>query len=331
MNWLKRGLTAAAFAVVLYLFWPLVGELRAAADLFRQARWGWLVAAVLIQLVSYTFLTALNYFLLRPFPGRIGFGRLMAILPAMAFIEVAIPSAGASGLVLRTRFLARGGYSVEASTFTLILETIYLGVIMTTVALTGIFYLVRGGELGPAQLTVLGGISALVIGGGTWLAWAGRDRERARRWSQVLVGYWNRLARKLRRAPSAPEQILGRVDEFYEGLARLGHTPRWPLWLSSTGRVTLDVATLGACFAAFRYVVPADLLLTGYGMTLALSTLAALPGGLGLADASLAVIYARLGTPGAVAVAASLTYRLIAFWLLRFVGFLCWQGLERTR
>lgn len=65
----------------------------------------------------------------------------MATLPAMAFIEVAIPSAGASGRVLRTRFLARSGYSVEASTFSLILETIYLGVMMTTVALTGIFIL----------------------------------------------------------------------------------------------------------------------------------------------------------------------------------------------
>jgi uncharacterized protein (TIRG00374 family) len=94
------------------------------------------------------------------------------------------------------------------------------------------------------------------------------------------------------------------------------------------GRVALDVASLGACFLAFGYNVPPGVLLTGYGLMLLLSTLSALPGGLGLADASLAVIYARLGAPGAVAVAAALAYRLIAFWLLRFIGFINWQILE---
>jgi uncharacterized protein (TIRG00374 family) len=63
-------------------------------------------------------------------------------------------------------------------------------------------------------------------------------------------------------------------------------------------------------------------------LVLVLSGLAALPGGLGLVDASLAVIFARLGAPGAVAVAAALSYRLIAFWLVRFIGFVSWQILE---
>ena len=79
---------------------------------------------------------------------------------------------------------------------------------------------------------------------------------------------------------------------------------------------------------AFTYSVPLGILLTGYGLMLALSGLGALPGGLGMADLSLAVVYARLGAPGAVAVAAALAYRLIAFWLLRFIGFITWRILE---
>ena len=86
--------------------------------------------------------------------------------------------------------------------------------------------------------------------------------------------------------------------------------------------------TLGACFLAFSYPISPGILLTGYGMMQALSVLGIRPGGLGLADASLAVIYARLGAPGAVAVAAALTYRLIAYWGLRFIGFITWQILE---
>jgi uncharacterized protein (TIRG00374 family) len=93
----------------------------------------------------------------------------------------------------------------------------------------------------------------------------------------------------------------------------------------------LDVASLGACFLAFNYFISFGVLLTGYGLMLLLSGLASLPGGLGMADLSLSVIYARLGAPGAVAVAAALSYRLIAWWLLRFIGFVSWQVLEARR
>lgn len=328
MIWLKRGLTVVALAVVLYLFWPLFGELRAAADLFRRAHWGWLAAAIAIQWISYGCLTALNYLLLSPFDGRIGFWRLMAILPAMAFIEVALPSAGASGVVLRARLLGRSGYAVEASTFTLAMEALYLTVATVAASLAGVSYLVRAGDLGPARLAALGGTALVVVAAVGAVVWAGHDPARAERLVVSQVDRWNRLAPRLRQPPIPAEHVSERVERFYAGLAQLGRAPRRLFMLMAGGRVALDVATLGACFAAFGYVIAPGALLTGYGLMLLVSGLAALPGGLGLADASLAVIFARLGAPGAVAVAAALAYRLIAFWLLRFVGFVTWQALE---
>jgi uncharacterized protein (TIRG00374 family) len=328
MKWIRWALSLITFTIVLYLFWPLIGELRAAADLFRQAHWGWLATAALTQVVSYGFLAWLNYLLLLPFQGKISFWLLMAILPAMAFIQVAIPSAGASGIVLRARFLGRSGYTAEASTFTLALESIYLTAVMIGMALAGLGYLIRSGELNTSQLAILSGVAFLVLVVGILIYWAGRERRRAKRWAGWLVGQWNGLAPRFRQSPYPLEDLYTRIDGFYDGLKQLGQAPRWPFLVMTLGRVALDVASLGACFLAFGYNVPPGVLLTGYGLMLLLSTLSALPGGLGLADASLAVIYARLGAPGAVAVAAALAYRLIAFWLLRFIGFINWQILE---
>lgn len=328
MNWFRRILALAGLGVVLYLFWPLVGELRQAAALFRQAHWWWLGGAALLQLISYTCLTALNYFLLRPFSGKISFWRLEGILLAIAFIEVGLPSGGMSGVVLRARMLGRGGYSFEVSTFTLALEMTFLSLVMVAVSFFGFWYLIHIGNMNSAQLALLVGVMAVIFALGTLAVWAGRDRERAKYWSQKLVSRWSLLTSQMRQVSYSPEKIIARVDSFYDSLAHLKWTPRWPFSLAATGRVALDVATLSACFAAFSYVISPSILLTGYGLMQLLSGLAALPGGLGVADASLAVIYARLGAPGAVAVAASLTYRLIAFWLLRFVGFVCWQILE---
>ena len=50
-----------------------------------------------------------------------------------------------------------------------------------------------------------------------------------------------------------------------------------------------------------------------------------------MTEAFIPVIFSRLGVPGPVAIAAGLTYRLIAFWLVRFVGYISWLVLERRR
>jgi len=331
MRWLRWLLAAVCFGVVLHLFWPLLGEIESALHLLRQADWVWLAAAVGIQVLSYSSLVLLNVLLLRPFGGHAGFRNLLVVLPAIACIEVAIPSAGASGVVLRARLLRRLGYSAATSTFTVMLESLYLFTVMMAVGTCGLVYLLHTGEMSLSQLAYLVGLTILVGLAGGLIFWTARDRERAKRVTATLVDRWKRLRRRWPRLPAySVEQVWERVDSFYDGLTALGKAPRWPFWVTAGGRVGLDVATLWACFVAFHHAISPGVLLTGYGLTLLFSALTALPGGTGLGDASLAVIYARLGTPGAVALAAALCYRLLAFWLLRFIGFCCWQALEAT-
>lgn len=314
--------------MLLYLFWPLVGQLRAAAGLFLQARWQWFLLALLFQFLSYSSLAGLNYLLLHPFQGKIGFWEVLVILPTIAFIEVAIPSGGASGVVLRARYLGRSGYSVEASTFTVFLETVYLSIAMVVVSLAGFWYLLREGDLSRLQTMLVAGLTLLMLVLGGFAAWAIQDRERARRIALSLSRRWNRIAPKVRQKTISPEVISKRIDRFYDDLKNLGRKSPLPFLFFSFSRVVLDVATLGCCFIAFSFPISIGVLVTGYGLILALSGLGALPGGLGLAEASAAVIYARLGVPGSVAIAAALAFRLTTFWLIRLVGFVNFQILE---
>jgi uncharacterized protein (TIRG00374 family) len=326
--WIGRLFSALAFGIVLYLFWPLLGELQNAVDLIIHARWGWLDIAVCIQFVSYMFLAKLNHLLLSPFEGKINFWRMMATLPAMAFIEVAVPSAGLSGVVLRARLLGKNGYSVEASSFTLVMETIYVAVVMTGVSMAGVWYLLRGEGIRPSQLAALVVVVIALIGLGIFIFRIGSDRRRGTVLVTQLAMKWNRLLRAFGSREISIENLKQRAELFYDGIYRSKDISPLLLLGLSLCRVLLDIATLGVCFIAFHYVIPPGILLTGYGLVLVMSGLAALPGGLGLVDVSLAVIFSRLGAPGAVAGAAALCYRLIAFWLVRFVGFITWQVLK---
>lgn len=327
MVWLKRGLALLTLGIAIYLFLPLLRDLRTASDLFKTARWIWLPIGMGIQLVSYAFLTWLNAVALQPFQGKIGFFRLAALLTAMAYIEVAIPSAGASGVALRAHLLRKqGGYRVEASTFTLILETIVLAVALGTVALIGVVYLLNTGNISHTHIIFL---SLLTLGGIVIITRCWRiisDQQRSRNLLVKLITLWNRILGRFRQLD--PTHIENRLTDFQSHLGHLKDVPRWKFFIAAYGRVALDITTLGTCFMLFGNPITPGTLLTGYGLILIMSGLAALPGGLGLADISVPVIFSRLGTAGEVALVAGLTYRLIAFWMLRFIGFISWQYLE---
>lgn len=325
--WLRAAIALVLFGALLYFFWPLIGEFREAVDLFRVADWKWLVIAIILQVISYTFLTWLNALALKPFSGKIGFGRLAEVLTSMAFISVAIPSAGLSGVALRVHLLRKFGYYTEESLFSLAVETSLEVFALATVAVLGIGYLLPQGGLSEMDFVWLSlmCIALAVIVLITWRIV--RDSERSRRMLIQGVKAWNKWLGRFRRLNE--EKLNERLDLFQANMARYSRGDVLKLFLAAYGKVILDVFTLGACFYLFLYAISPATLFVGYGLVLSLSGLTALPGGLIMTDASVPVIFSWLGVAGAVALAAGLTYRLIAFWLVRFVGFFSWLDLER--
>ncbi|NUQ00030.1 MAG: flippase-like domain-containing protein [Armatimonadetes bacterium] len=327
MVWVKRLVYLLLAGVALYLFWPLAKEIRDVPHLFVTARWEWLPAIIAVQVVSYFSLAWLNQLTLRPFPGHIGLRRMAMLLTSVAFIEVAVPSAGVSGFALRARLLRKHGYSVEVSSFTFLLESVFLVISMVSVAVFGIVHTIRSGRLDETETSQMVGLAALVALL-TWAAWHLLiDPQRSRRAVAFLGRLWNRWFGRLKRLD--PEVLEARLEQFQTGVIQLRQIPIWWFFVAAYGRTLLDVASLGLCFLLFGYEIRLGALLTGYSLMLVLSLLAILPAGIAIADASLMGIFSRLGVPPTVALAASLVYRLLAYWLMRFIGFVSLQLLER--
>jgi uncharacterized protein (TIRG00374 family) len=313
-------------ALLVYFFLPLVGEIKEAAALFRSADWKWFWIAIGIQVISYAFLTWLNALSLLPFPGRISFLRLAGVLTSMAFISVAIPSAGLSGVALRVHLLRKYRYAPEESLFSLAVETTMELVALASVAILGIGYLLRRGGLSPTEVALLSivGIAILV---GIWSGWRLiNHRQRSQAILHRFSSWWNRVGTRLHTFDGP--LMEQRLSVFQDNLARYRAISLGALFVAAYGKVILDVLTMGACFYMFNYPIPPATLFVGYGLTLTLSGLTAVPGGLAMTDAFVPVIFSWLNVPGAVAIAAGLTYRLIAFWMVRFAGFISWVFLE---
>ena len=327
--WLRRALTLIFLGLLIYFFWPLLGEIRAAAALFRTANWSWLVVALFLQLISYGFLTWLNALSLQPFSGKIGFGQLTAVLTSMAFISIAVPSAGISGVAMRVRLLRKYGYLPEEALFSMVVETVLELIALVSVGIVGVAYLVESGRVEGSNVLFLG-----VIGiASTATMWAGwilvRDPVRSRRIAFKLLSAWNRIGGRFKRFEQ--DYVDERLTFFQTNLRRYQSSALWKLPLSAYGKVFLDVLSLGACFQLFGYSITPSTLFVGYGLVLTFSGMGALPGGLATTDAMVPVIFSWLRVPGSFAIAAGLTYRLVAYWLVRFVGYISWLFLERRR
>lgn len=326
MVWVKRILSIILLISLVFFFWPLLSEIRAAADLLLRARWEWLAVALLVQFISYMFLTWLNALSLRPFHGNIGFGRLAAVLASMAFIQVAVPSAGASGVYLRVRLLRKYGYKSEVGLFSMFVETAAEGIFLFGVSMIGVAYLVRSGQFGLLNLGSLLLVTLAFIGlikyGWNVLSEEGRSLAFLKKFARL----WNRYLGRFRELD--PEHYVERLRDFQGNLENFRRVPIWKFALPAFGKVFFDIATLGATFLMVGYSISFGTLLTGYGLVMLFNGLTILPGGLGTADAFVPVIFSWFDVPGSVALTAGLTYRLITFWLLRFVGYISWNVLE---
>lgn len=326
MRWVRYLISLILLAALIYFFWPLIGEIRNAIALFRIAQWEWLAAGILVQVISYGFLTWLNVLALAPFPGKIPFLKLSALLTAMAFIQAAIPSAGASGIALRVRLLRKYGYAAESSLFSLAVETIAEAVVLGAFVLIGVIFLLYSDRIPPAQVFLLG----ILVLTGCMLTWYGwrllMNEKQSVRLLAFLVRLWNRVGGRFRRLEILP--LENRLRLFQQNVRCYRTVPVWKFGAAAFGKVIFDIGTLGAAFLLFRYIIQPGALFTGYGLMLTMSGIAALPGGIGMTDAYVPVIFRWLGVPGAVALAAGLTYRLVAYWFLRFIGFISWQYLE---
>jgi uncharacterized protein (TIRG00374 family) len=328
-KWWRLAISIVLLGLLLWFFWPLLGEIKAAANLFRTAEWSWFLVAIFIQVISYSSLTWLNALSLEPFSGKIGFIPLAGVLTSMAFISVAIPSAGLSGVALRVHLLRKYDYLPEESLFSLVVETTLELIALVTVALIGIVYLIQIGGLSLLNIFTLIFLGVLIIVIG-WLLWRNlSDYERSKHVLRKFVQVWNKYAEKYSYLEF--EELDERLVYFNQNLGKYPRSSSIKLPISAYVKVFLDVITLGVCFRMFGYSIAPETLLIGYGLILTSSGLSALPGGLVMTEALVPVIFSRLGVPGAIALAAGLTYRLIAFWLVRFVGYISWLILERQK
>lgn len=174
-------------------------------------------------------------------------------------------------------------------------------------------------------LFTAGQASVLILG-----LWRPATLRHALEWVQRIV---NGLANRFRFRPLASDWAARNAAEFTEAAAVLSSHPQrlGPAVGISLAAHIVNLASLYSLFQAFRQVTTFGPLVAGYAMGILFLNISPIPQGIGIVEATMALVFASLGVPSEGAIVITLTFRGLTFWLPLALGALVLRRLKSFR
>lgn len=318
--------------VGIYLVFPKVVGFDDSLVRVEQAKWYWLVVAVLFTVAQFAAYVALFRGVLggrgdtavrRRLNTSVSYQITMAGLAATRIFS----AAGAGGILLTYWALRKAGMPRRRSAsrmvaFLALTYSVYLG------ALIVFGILLRTGVL-PGEHPVGGTIVPAAVAGAVILvlglvALIPGDVER--RLSGVAGDHHAaRLAQKLATGPAMVATGVRTAVDY------IAHPSRGALAVGgAVGFWAGQIGILWASFEAFGGSVPVAVLVQGFFVGMAANLIPSPAGGVGSVDAGMIGAFVLFGVDKEVVFPAVLTYRVIAFWLPIPPGVVAYFQLRRT-
>lgn len=320
--------------LIIAFVWLVVSrftEIEKLVQTLAQGQWQWVFLAALLQVLYYTVYTGLYQSAFDTVEVNSHFRNLFPLTFVSIFVNVAVPSGGASGAaVFVDDAVKRGESGIRTTTGTLLVLVADYST-FTVVLITGMIYLFTRHDLQLYEI-----IGALILLG----AIAGMG-------SALFLGLWrpdwlNRVMAGMQRIANAFARRLHRADFFgenwaekYSGefaeaaMAIATHPDR--LWrtlaIAFSGHL-VDLTSLYCLFLAFHQAVGVGVLVAGYAMGILFWIVSITPQGIGVVEGMMTLVFTSLGVPAEPAAIISLSFRGLTFWLPFLVGFIL---LRRTR
>jgi uncharacterized protein (TIRG00374 family) len=319
------GLAAAALAA--RVLFDSSDELLTAADTLTSVRVGWVVLAVLVEMVSYAARGAAAAVVLRRAGATPGITTLSAATLAGDAAAYCLPFGfAASGVVLVDLLRRRQVTAAVAGWMFAVCSVFYVS---SVTVLTIIAVQIAGDDdpIAGLQAISAGLLGALVLCGA---GYAVLRRPEVRR----------RLARQLPSVGVAVGRFrVPRWDTVRSAVRNWAHQLRAVRVTPAVGVATFvlmtvswvaDVAVLAVAFLALNSAPPWTGLLLAYCAGQIAASVPVTPGGIGVVEGSITLALVAFGGAETITLAAVLLYRLIAYWGCLPAGGLAWLVLRAT-
>ncbi|MFL5386580.1 MAG: YbhN family protein [Longimicrobiaceae bacterium] len=315
-KWVRWIFILGLLGLAVHLIIPQLGDLQEQARVLRTFR-GWAVGlAIVSEILSYV---ALGYMMRRivGLTGQVltlhrGFGVTLAA-GSVGLVAGGLVGIGGSSF----RWLRDAGIRAEGALLAGWLPALLNASTIAVFAMLGMVQLVIAQSLTPALWIAFSLSLALLMVVGGALFWASGHREKAKR----ILSRWQQKWARLRKKEADPEHLGATVDRLFDAFYVL-KTRGWkaPAVAAALG-VVLDMGAMYWLFVAAGHQLTPGKVLSGYALPLLIGKVAVIPGGIGVVEGTMILLYHGFGVPTATAVLVVLAYRVIAFWMPNLLGF----------
>ena len=327
------GLAAAALAG--WVLFNSSDELVAAADTLKSVQVGWVVVAVLVEVLSYIARGTAAAVVLRRAGGGAGPMTLSAATLAGDAAAYCLPFGfAASGLVM-VGVLRRRQVSVAVAGWMFAVSSVFYVSAVTALTIVAVHIAGDDDPIPGLQTISAALLGVLAVGGGAGYVLLRRPALRSRlvrllprvrpRFAARRAGSpgrWGRLAEAVRSALASWAQQLRTVR-----LTPLAGVAAFALMIVSW---VADVAVLAVAFLALDSSPPWTGLLLAYCAGQIAASVPVTPGGIGVVEGSITLALVAFGGAETTTLAAVLLYRLIAYWACIPAGGLAWLALRSS-
>lgn len=281
--------------------------------LARQARPGWLLVALGLQAATYATEAGSWGGVLSRAGVRRPLGELYALSLVALFTNQMVPTAGVAGTLLVVRAMEQRGIPSATAVSAVLVDLIGYYVAFGLAVASGVVILWEHHDLHPLVLAMAGAIVVVGVGisaGALWITAPGRSPPAwTRRWGPV------------QRA----------VDSLLSGDPALLRDPRLLARATAlrAGNFAFDALTLWACLKALGVEVSVPPVVAAYVVGALARTLGIVPGGLGTFEGATIGGLALFGVDVEPALAGTLLFRGLSFWLPMLPGL--WLGRRLSR
>lgn len=329
----------AAAGLVVRVLYDSSDELLTAADTLTSVSVGWVVVAILAEVLSYLVRGAATAVVLRRGGGRVGPVTLGAAVLAGDAAAYCLPFGfAASGVVMVDVLRRRRVGAVVAGWMFAVCTVLYVGAV-TVLTIVAVQIAGNADPVSGLQAISIALLAALALVGGGYAVL--RRPAVRRRIARPFQGARSTMARR-RARPASGSRRLGRILRRMG--APIGRVRRdWAAQLR-TIRLTpaagvaafalmmlcwiADIAVLALAFTALHTTPPWTGLLLAYCAGQIAASMPVTPGGIGVVEGSITLALVAFGGAQTITLAAVLLYRLITYWGCIPAGGLAWLVLR---
>ena len=295
----------------------------------------WLSLLLPLQLLNHFSVAKFYQSYLKTLGEKIKTSELYKVSLEMNFVNNVFPSGGVSGfgyLGIRMKKLGvKGSKSTLLQTSRHLLTFVsFIVYLLLALLLLSIF-----GSASRMIILIASSLSSLIIFGTIALVFIISDENRIKQFTAFLPKLANSFIGVFSKKKKQPidiskiEQLFGDLHEDYLHVRRnwkdLRHPFMWTMLMNLT-----EILTIFVVYLSFGYLVNPGAIIISYAVANIAGLVAVLPGGVGIYEGLMTAVMASAGVPKALALSATVVYRVLNMAIFLPVGYIFYQRALKT-